>query len=339
MELRHLNIQDKTSWDSLVKKSSCSGFMQSWAWSQFKENSGQKIYRLGLIDNHEIIGGATAYIVESSLGTSPLIVPQGPVLSWDNPINIEQALQLLLTELGIIAQEHHTPVLRVEPAISADLMAKFFPMAQRAPIDLIPTPSLLIDIDRPDEAILAGMKPKGRYNIKQASKRGVETVSGTSPEFIEEFYNLFELTCMRHRFTGENLDFFQDLVRCLSPEGMARVYLSRYRGVVTSAAIMIFYGRTATYLYGGSSPFLPQSMSSYDLHWTAIRDAREAGCCSYDFYGIAPDDNPLHPYVKFTAFKKKFGGRLSNNAGAQDVIFYEQLASLWLKQMETVAVN
>ncbi|MBF0532696.1 MAG: peptidoglycan bridge formation glycyltransferase FemA/FemB family protein, partial [Candidatus Omnitrophica bacterium] len=153
------------------------------------------------------------------------------------------------------------------------------------------------------------------------------------------FYSLFELTGVRHRFSGESPEFFQDLIRDLSSAGMARIYLSRYRGVVTSAAIVIFYGQTATYLYGGSLPFFPQAMSSYDLHWTAMRDARAAGCRSYDFYGIAPDNQPFHPYAKFTEFKKKFGGRPVNHAGAQDIIFYEQFADLWLKQMEKVAIN
>ncbi len=339
MELRYLNFEDKSAWDGLVKASVCSGFMQSWEWSRFKEEAGQRVFRLGIMDGNVLIGGAIVYAVESSLGTSPLIIPHGPVLPWDRTDLAQEALRFLLKEFNVIARDLGAPALRVEPVVSAETMARYFPEAKRAPIDLIPTPSLLIDIARPDQEILAGMKPKGRYNIKQAAKQGVETSCGVSMDLLEEFYALFELTCVRHRFTGENLEFFQSLMQHLSVEKMARIYLTRYRGVLTSAAIVVFYGPTATYLYGGSLPFFPRSMSSYDLHWRAMRDAREEGCRYYDFYGIAPKDNPRHPYARFTAFKKKFGGRLTTNTGAHDMIFYEQLSDLWLKQMDEMLVS
>ncbi len=339
MELRYLNAKDKSAWNSLVSASVHSGFMQSWEWSEFKESSGQKVFRLGLVHQHELVGGAIVYGVASSLGTSPLIVPQGPVLPWGDPVVTREALGILFQEFRGIAREFGFPVLRVEPALPVDVMRDFFPEAQRAPIDLVPTPSLVVDIGRPDQDILAGMKPKGRYNIRLAAKQGVETVWGVSPDLLEEFYGLFELTCIRHRFIGESLEFFQGLVRHLAPGRMVRIYLSRYRGVATSAAVMVFYGRTATYLYGGSLPFFRHAMSSYGLHWAAMRDAREQGCRDYDLYGIAPDDNPFHPYARFTAFKKRFGGRSTVSAGAQDTFFYEQLSDLWLQQMDAVLLK
>lgn len=339
MELRYLNAKDSNAWDGLVRASQYSGFMQSWAWSEFKERHGQRVFRLGIIDRNELVAGAIVYVVSSSLGTSPLTVPQGPVLPWDNEACAQEALGIINKEFRVIARELRSPVLRVEPAVSVDIMKKFFPQAQRAPIDLIPTPSLIVDIGRPDQDILAEMKPKGRYNIQQASKQGVETIQGTSSDLLEDFYKLFELTCVRHRFIGENLEFFQSLINGLSNDKMARIYLTRYRGVVTSAAVMIFYGSTATYLYGGSLPFFRKSMSSYDLHWTAMRDARSQGCHYYDFYGIAPDDSPFHPYAKFTAFKMKFGGHSTENAGAYDMIFYEQFSDIWLQQVDAIAVN
>ncbi len=291
------------------------------------------------MDKETVIGGAIVYMVESSLGTSPLIIPQGPVLPWHNLVLAGEAWDILFKELNVLARQFRSAVLRVEPAVSVDMMTKFFPTAKRAPIDLVPAPSLLITINRPDKDILADMKPKGRYNIKQAAKHGVETVWEISTVFLEESYKLFNLTCLRHRFTGESFDFFVNLVEHLRTKNMLRIYLTRYRGVVTSTAIIILYGQTATYLYGGSLPFFPQTMSSYDLHWTAMKEARLAGCRFYDFYGIAPENQPFHPYAKFTNFKKKFGGHPTIHAGAYDIIFYQQLSALWLKQMDAMAVN
>ena len=336
MELVYLEIRHKQAWDQMVKQAHGSGFMQSWAWGAWKENSGQKVVRLGVMEGQRLIGGATAYLVASALGSSPLMVPQGPVLPWQDLDSAKAARELLLNELQLIAHREKCPILRLEPGISNEQKQIFFPQARRAPIDLVPTPSLMVDIDMTEQDILKQMKPKGRYNIKRASGKGVETQWGTSQEDLASFYELFDLTCIRHRFIGEQREFFEGLVHHLSKEDMVRIYLSRYRGNVVSAAIVLMYGQTATYLYGGSSPFFSGSMASYDLHWTAMRDARKQGCRYYDFYGIAPEDNLFHPYVRFTAFKKKFGGRVVAHAGAQDIIFYEQLSATWLKHLEAM---
>ena len=72
-------------------------------------------------------------------------------------------------------------------------------------------------------------------------------------------------------------------------------------------------------------------MASYAIHWQMMRDARDAGCQEYDFYGVAPEGQPFHPYAKFSKFKARFGGRKVNPAGAQDIFFYSQLAKMWVQ--------
>lgn len=54
-----------------------------------------------------------------------------------------------------------------------------------------------------------------------------------------------------------------------------------------------------------------------------------------DLYGIAPDDQPDHPYARFSQFKTRFGGRKVGLAGARDLYFYPQLARLWARSAAT----
>jgi len=49
-------------------------------------------------------------------------------------------------------------------------------------------------------------------------------------------------------------------------------------------------------------------MAPYLLHYEAMLRAKARGHAWYDFYGIAPQDRPDHPWAAFSAFKRKFGG-------------------------------
>lgn len=61
-------------------------------------------------------------------------------------------------------------------------------------------------------------------------------------------------------------------------------------------------------------------MFSYALQWGAVRLAREAGCTSYDLYGIPPEDDPAHPMHGLYRFKTGFGGTVLHRLGCHDVV-------------------
>jgi len=60
-------------------------------------------------------------------------------------------------------------------------------------------------------------------------------------------------------------------------------------------------------------------MPAYCLQWRAIRDAREARCKRYDFYGIPPVDDPAHPMYGLYRFKTGFGGSIVHRTGSVDL--------------------
>jgi lipid II:glycine glycyltransferase (peptidoglycan interpeptide bridge formation enzyme) len=309
--------------------------MQSWAWSDFKEAEGQQVLRLGVFDGGRLCAGAMVYYVPSCVGASALELPYGPVLPWSVPEKAGEAMSLLTAELKKISEAVGAPMARMEPFLKAPLPA-YLGKLVRAPLDLIPTPTLIVPLRREDAEMLDMMTPKGRYNIRLALKKGVEVSFSTEDCAVDDFYYLFELTFSRHDFGGEARSFFQNMLRLLRSDQMIRIYFARYRGMLVSSAIALFYGQRATYLYGGSLPFLSSTMASYALHWQMMRDARDADCTEYDFYGIAPEGQPFHPYERFTQFKLRFGGRRVQTAGAHDIYFYPQLAKMWLGSIDTI---
>lgn len=336
MKIASLKKEHFKVWNDLAASSEGSGFMQSWEWSDFKEAEGAKVERLGIFDGGKLIAGAIVYRVETSLGVSPLAMPHGPVLPWHEPGKAEACFNLLRQKLAVLAESTGSPVARLEPFISG--RPAFFGDALRAPLDLVPTPTLLVELGKDDAGLLAGMTQKGRYNVRLSEKKGVEVVSSAGGELTGDFYELFELTCARHSFPGEPLGFFTRLMETLGPAGMARVYLATFQGMPAAAAVAVFFGGRATYLYGGTSPFLRHTMASYAMHWRIMRDARDRGFGLYDLYGVAPTDKPHHPYARFSAFKARFGGTMLRTIGAQDLYFYPQLARTLVSRISKGAV-
>ncbi|MBI4351229.1 MAG: peptidoglycan bridge formation glycyltransferase FemA/FemB family protein [Elusimicrobia bacterium] len=330
MKITGLKKEHFRVWNALAASTEGSGFMQSWEWSEFKEAEGAKVERLGVFDGGKLLAGAMVYRVETTFGVSPLAMPHGPVLPWNDAGKAEACFNLLKKKLAALAERTGSPVARLEPFIFS--RPPFLDGALRAPLDLVPTPTLLVRLGG-DEEMLAAMTQKGRYNVRLAERKGVEVVSTPGNDLTGDFHELFELTCMRHSFSGEPVGFFTRLLEALGPAGMARVYLATYRGMPAAAAAAVFFGGKATYLYGGTSPFLRHTMASYVMHWRIMRDARDRGLGLYDMYGVAPTDKPHHPYAKFSAFKARFGGALVRPIGAQDLYFYPQLAKTLVSKL------
>jgi lipid II:glycine glycyltransferase (peptidoglycan interpeptide bridge formation enzyme) len=50
-----------------------------------------------------------------------------------------------------------------------------------------------------------------------------------------------------------------------------------------------------------------------------ILDAKADGLKYFDFWGIAPPDQPDHSWAGLTGFKKGFGGEVVTNIGTYDI--------------------
>ena len=75
-----------------------------------------------------------------------------------------------------------------------------------------------------------------------------------------------------------------------------------------SSAIIMYYGSMAAYRHGASLNINKKLPTSYLLQWEAICEAKKRGIKYYNFWGIAPENSPKHPFHGITHFKKGFGG-------------------------------
>ncbi len=330
LTIKQLNLAERQLWDSLVKTHADGCFMQSWSWADFKELEGYKTFRYGLFLNRKLVGGCIFYFYPHMSNANLLMAPGTPLLP---PSLGEEGMQLLREKAAVLAKELGAIAFRIEPLWTQkpDYLTGFV----RAPVDLLPSETLLIDLHPTEAEMLAAMKQKGRYNLRLSWRRGVETDFTTDSQAIPLFYDLFWETVKRQQFFGEPYSFFINLCQTLFAANIAEIGLARWRGKVLAAILVVYWGNRATYLYGGRNFEHPEVMAPYALHWTAMQRAKVRGCTVYDFYGFTRDRN--HAYAKFSQFKSQFGGVPVTTIGAHDYFFYDQLADTLIGLFRSLA--
>jgi lipid II:glycine glycyltransferase (peptidoglycan interpeptide bridge formation enzyme) len=344
LTLRLLTLDDRTQWDTLIQTLSTGCFMQSWAWADFKVLEGYQTFRYGLfaenllaehplpkdsLAEQRLVGGCFFYYYPREYTANLLLAPGAPCLM---PGFEQEGMTLLLEQASILAAKLGAIALRIEPLLAQKptYLDHFVP----APVELLPSETLLIDLQPQTAAILAAMKPKGRYNIRLSQRHGVQTHFTTDDQALPLFYNLFWETVKRQHFFGEPYRFFINLCQTLFAAQMAEIGLATWHGELLSAVLIVYWGDRATYLYGGRSTDHPHVMASYGLHWAAMQRAKARGCKWYDFYGYTCDPN--HNYAKFSQFKRQFGGTSVTTIGAHDYFFYNQLAGTLIGLLKRV---
>lgn len=169
----------------------------------------------------------------------------------------------------------------------------------------IPTYSTIVELNRSDEEILNNMKPKGRYNIKLASKKEVKIIKAGKNDF-QSFYNLLKETSSRDGFNVNSLEYYEKMAETL-PE--CELLLATYENKIIAGGIFTYTKNQGLYYYGASSNEFRNLMAPYLLQWQAILNAKKKSCLYYDFLGISNPD--LQDNLSgVTDFKLKFGGKI-----------------------------
>jgi lipid II:glycine glycyltransferase (peptidoglycan interpeptide bridge formation enzyme) len=204
----------------------------------------------------------------------------------------------------------------------------------QSPVAVQPPDTVLLSLDKTEEELLNNMKPKWRYNVKLAEKKGVTVTAYHAgdvgfDEAFNAFYDLFETTGKRDGISPHAKSYYNDLLTRGAPVASATtsssnapvvtLYLASHENDKLAGIITLFCGREAVYLYGASGNIKRNLMPAYLLQWTAICDAKKFGCPVYDFYGMPPTDDSNHPMHGLYLFKTGFGGTIIHRPGSFDV--------------------
>lgn len=300
-------------------------FMQSPEWAKLKIAWKNEIAVVR--DENGEIKGAISILIRKLpvINATMMYAPRGPVC---DPHDFE-TLKELFNNVKQLAKKYHSYVLKMDPDI--EIEDKEFEQNVRKLGFKISRglknyegiqPRFVFRLDlkgKTEDEIMKDFHHKTRYNIRLATRRGVECRIGTRDD-IAEFHKLMVETGNRDKFLIRKQDYYERVYDSLGPEHV-RLFLSYYEGELLSGTIGILYGNKCWYLYGGSSNKHRNLMPNYLLQWEMIKWAIESGCDIYDFRGVPGNLSEDNPMIGLYKFKVGFKGKFTEFVGMLDYVF------------------
>jgi lipid II:glycine glycyltransferase (peptidoglycan interpeptide bridge formation enzyme) len=248
-------------------------------------------------------GGLASVLIGGAGPWRSAYVPRGPV-----PVDRQ-----LLEELVAWARVRGLARLVLEPDAGPDAVEELARAGFRPAAGRQPEQTLMVQLVEP-EAMLASFKPKHRYNIRLASRHGVEVEEGQD---VDEMARQQAATAARQGIAPYRREVYARRLELLP---WCRIYVARHEGEALAAITVARHAGRAYYLYGGSIESKRHLMATYAVQWAAMQSAFTAGCREYDLWGIPPAPDPSHPWFGLWQFKKGFGGALLHYVGAWQVV-------------------
>ena len=283
-------------------------FLQSPAWQAFQQALGRTTY----IDSSD--DWSYLAIKESGTLNTRLYTPYGPVAES------AEAFARAIASLEALGRQERATFLRVEPTsgVTAEQLRAhgWRPVTYQ---QLQPAHTQLIDLSQSRDDLLAQMSQNSRNITRNYHKKGVTIRTSRDPEDITILTSLLSRVAGRNHITVHSDQYFRTQAETLFPLGAATLYIAELEGTPIAAALVYDSSDTRTYAHAAADDAHRKLSAGTALVGQMILDAKDAGLKEFDLYGIAPSDDPAHPWAGFTRFKKSFGGREVTYPGAWDL--------------------
>lgn len=322
-------IESKHVWEDFISTCKPNTFLQSWQWGGFHERTGHAVRRLGVYDAERLVACALIILIKARRG-SFLFCPHGPIVRVG--ADVPAILNALVPSLRKAAREAGCHFVRISPLLarSDEHWRVFRDLGFRsAPIHMHPELAWILDVTPPEDELLKNMRKTTRYSIRKAEADGVNVRISRDPADVETFWTVYRATVDRHHFTPFSKDYLRREFESFAADDRAAWFFASYQGDVIAAAMVIYDRRSGYYHQGASIQKYSKITASHLLQWRAIQEAKKRGCSFYNFWGVAPENRPRHPWAGLSLFKKGFGGFAEEYVHAQDLVMSPKYWFTW----------
>ena len=329
MRIVEINQDNKQEFEEFLKSRKAS-LLQSFNWGRFQEALEKKTWQLVFFEENKIIASASVIKYSLPLDKSYLYCNRGPVIQAISYELQARVLKLLVEKIEEIAERENSIFFRIDPEWeNKDENKKLLNNLgfKKSKKEVNPRNTLILNVSKSEEEILAQMHSKTRYNIRLSERKGVRVrisnfssrggsalggqfpISNKNKDF-EAFWKLMEETTRRDGFKSHPKEYYKKQLDFLGKDDLIKLFVAELNGKIISAIIVSFYGENSVYLHGASSYEHRKYMAPHLIQWEAIKEAKRRECSYYDFWGIEGEN--LEPKIKnqdwggITRFKEGF---------------------------------
>ncbi|MBQ7870921.1 MAG: peptidoglycan bridge formation glycyltransferase FemA/FemB family protein [Oscillospiraceae bacterium] len=316
--------------DAFVRQHPCCHFMQTSAWGRVKDDWSW--YGILCRDQQRRIRGSMALLGRKLRGLHccMLYAPRGPIFDPGDLVTFRQ----LIGAARELACRCNAWLLRIDPMISEKDAAfceqiRSLGFLQNTATDYsLFQPRMCYVLD------LRGIAPQAldqqyhrstRYNLHLAERRDVTVTLGGEAD-LEDFYGLMCKTAANSGFQPLSREYYAHFFHELRE--FTRLYLARKDGVTIAAAMAVFLGNRAWYMYSASDPAARRDYPNELLQWHMQQDALAAGCDFFDFRGVEGYPVEGNPKLGLHRFKAGFSAEFHAYVGQLDDVLRPGIALL-----------
>jgi lipid II:glycine glycyltransferase (peptidoglycan interpeptide bridge formation enzyme) len=349
---------DPQRWDRLITSLPNAHFLQTGEWAKVKETVGWRpFYIVWCHENNQFIRYINSWPEQTPVVAASLVLqrelkagkfsarvrvlysPKGPLLDWSDQLLVQH----VLSDLQLFTKQQGAIFIKIDPdvLIGTGIPGTSEERANQAGIviqqyladhhwrfsnDQIQfRNTILVDLTGSENDLLNRMKPKTRYNIRLATRKGVSVRHATAKDY-PLLYQMYAETSSRDRFIIRDENYYQQVWNIFNwpapapttERPAAYPLIAEVEDQPVAALIVFTFSSRAWYVYGMSSNSHREKMPNHLLQWQAMLLAREKGCQTYDLWGAPGVFTQSDPLWGVYRFKEGLGGEVHRFIGAWD---------------------
>lgn len=316
-------VTNQADWDKFV--TSHSGHpLQLWGWGELKSLHNWQAHRV-MVEQGIILGGAQILTrTLPGLGRPIAYIPRGPI--GDNKTDE------LLIELAEYTHKFlHAIVITVEPHWSTASFPKGW---QRSQNHILLSHTLILDLTKTEDELLADIPRKRRYDIRKSTEAVYKIREATLPTDIDKCLKLYHHTAERAGFELHSDQYYRDIAAKLGPASRL-IAVWNEKGEPIAMTWLAVTPAVAFELYGGINEEGTSLRANFALKWYCITEMKREGVREYDFNGLLNDG--------ISTFKRNFASHENELAGSWDYplspLYYLWKIALPLAKKTARAIN
>lgn len=306
---------ENTEWDLFLAQNPAGDLVQTSLWARVKAGLGWMPVRVLVRRDGSIVGGGQLLIRSLPLVGEVAYLPRGPVTRDDPELD-----PLIVELLQTLAKRRRVRHLSLSQAYGSSLtecgLTQLGFHAHGIPVS--PPATLVIDLARDLDQILAAMHRTTRYNTRLSGRKGVVVRDGDGRD-IDIFYDLLSRTSGRRNFAPLARSYYHGLWNVLGEDGHATLLIAELSDRPIAAQLATRFGDTVVNKLSVWSGTDGDSKPNEAIQWASIQKAKAEGYRWYDFEGIDPvvaralqegRPPPKSSMPTNTLFKLGFGGEV-----------------------------